>query len=221
MTSGARILELIKKDVKAEFRNLSTTSSVFLFAITIVFIAVKSFNEWNTLLFGAILWILILFSALNASSKSFQAEAGLQRLFYYTLYNPLELMISKIIYNTLFIFIIFAICYSLLLFFNELSVNHSWVYFLASLLASASLSIINSFTSLIAQSTSIGNSNLLLSILALPLAIPVLLTMIKITKNIHNTIEQVSSSDDILLLLGINLLLFGVVLLLIRQLWTA
>jgi hypothetical protein len=45
--------------------------------------------------------------------------------------------------------------------------------------------------------------------------------MIKITKNINSASEKVPMNDDLLILAGINLLLFGVVLLLIRQLWTA
>jgi heme exporter protein B len=221
MTSGARIVELIKKDVKAEFRNLSSTASVFLFAITIVFIAVKSLPEWDALLFGAILWILILFSAIYATSKTFDSEAGNQKLFYYTLYHPVELVISKIIYNCVFIFIIFSLCYLLLQFFLDLQIKFSTIYLLAAFLSSLALSIINSFSTLIANSTSTNNSNLLLSILALPLAIPILLTMIKITKNINSAGEKIPLNDDLLILAGINLLLFGVVLLLIRQLWTA
>jgi heme exporter protein B len=221
MTSTARILELIKKDVTAEFRNFSSTSSVFLFSVTVVFIAIKSIVTWDYALFGAILWILVLFSAINATSKTFDSEGSNQKLFYYALYNPVEIIVAKIIYNTFFIFLIFLLCYGLLIFFTDMSVHESFTYILVSLLASCALSTINSFTSLIAKSTNANNSNLLLSILALPLAIPVLLIMVKITKNINSITEEISIKDDILILSGINLLLVGIVILLIRELWTA
>jgi ABC-type transport system involved in cytochrome c biogenesis permease component len=221
MTSTARIGELLITDIKAEFRNLPSVASVLLFSTISVFIAVKSISEWTLLLAGSVLWILLLFSSLNVSSGTFNKESGNQKLFYYTLYNPGELIIAKIIFNTFYIFLVFLLSYFLFVIFTDIKVNQLLLYFYSSLLASLGLSTINAFSVLISGSTAAQNTNLLLSIMALPIAIPLLLTMINITKRLHNKDQISSVYNDILLLGATDLLMIGVVIFLIRQLWTA
>ena len=221
MTAATRIVELIRTDINSEFRNISSTASVFLFSITTVFIAVKAISDWNILLMGSVLWILVLFSALNVSSGTFNKDGGNQKLFFYTLYDPVELIISKIIFNTIYIFAIFTLTYSMFVIFTGMQVNQIPVYFLSAILASVGLSTVNGFSVLISGSTSALNTNLLLSVMALPVAIPILLSMIKITKNLNTSGQEIRISDDIMIIAGIDLLLIGVVILLIKQLWTA
>ena len=221
MTSTARIRELFITDIRAEFRNIPATVSVLLFSITSVFIAVKAISEWTILLMGSVLWILILFSALNVSSGTFNKESGNQKLFYYTLYNPGELIIAKIIFNTIYIFFVFLLSYFLFVMFTDIKVAYFLIYLFSAILASLGLSTVNGFSVLIAGSTAAQNTNLLLSIMALPVAIPVLLTMINITKRLNSSESIKTAYDDLLILGGTDLLLVGIVILLIRQLWTA
>jgi len=107
------VKNLIWKEIALEWRQRYALSGVLLYVISTVFVCYLSFNlkrnfltpiVWNTLL-----WIILLFTAVNAIAKSFAQERHGRLLYYYTLSSPQAIIISKIIYNCLLMMLLAGI----------------------------------------------------------------------------------------------------------------
>ncbi|MBK8549222.1 MAG: hypothetical protein IPL63_18300 [Saprospiraceae bacterium] len=69
-----RIKEIFLKELRVEFRQKYTLGGIFLFSATVVFLIYKVFNTVTELEWSILLWIITMFSALNAIVKSFSQE---------------------------------------------------------------------------------------------------------------------------------------------------
>jgi heme exporter protein B len=219
MSYARKIYILIKKDIASEYRNLSFILSLLLFAVTTVFITVRTLGEIEQKVSAAILGLMLLFSTVNFGAKTFANESGRQRLFYYSLYNPNEVIIAKIIYNTLLNFIVFCLITILMYILGGIALHFIGTYILGGILTSLGLSIIFSFTSLISSHEETQNFSVLMSVVSLPLCIPIVMTMRRIVLGcISGQLEDIN--PDFLILVGINLFLMGIEIIIFRALWS-
>ncbi|MBK8388087.1 MAG: heme exporter protein CcmB [Saprospiraceae bacterium] len=214
----ARIAELVRKDFLVEIRNAQTISAIVLFTLTVVFIVYKSFNALAPLQWNVMLWIVVLISSLNALVKSFSADAAKTSLFYYTLYHPTEVIVAKIVYNFMLTLVIFLIAYVAFGFFMVNPVKDFGLFIQGACLGLFGICTIFSFVSAIISSQESGVV-LLMSVLALPLTIPCMLLLIKISSVSMRLMVDSSVGNDLLILAGIDILLVGLVVLLFGELW--
>ena len=91
------------------------------------------------------------------------------------------------------------------------------LFLMAIFLGSSGFAI--TFTFVAAISAKADNNSTLLAILSFPLVIPILMTLIKLSANALALLNDTSFGNDILILLGIDLLLLGVALVLFPFLW--
>jgi len=91
------------------------------------------------------------------------------------------------------------------------------LYLVAAILGSLSFSTI--FTMVSAISSKAGNGGMLMAILSFPVIIPVLIVLVKLTKNAIDGLDRSVSLDEIGILLVINVLVSAVSLLLFPYLW--
>jgi heme exporter protein B len=219
MDSIYKIKLLIQKDVLAEFRNLSFLLALILFTVCIVFIGVRTLGEVDTKVFASILSIMMLFSTINVAAKSFTSEGGRQRIFDYSLYNPDHVIIAKILYNMVLNLIVFGLISILLVIIGGIGYPLLFSYVICGILSSLGLSIIFSFTSLISANEEAQGFSVLMSVLSMPLSIPIVLTMRKISLGcMQGKFEGLKT--DFLILSGINLFLLGFVIMIFKELWS-
>jgi heme exporter protein B len=150
-------------------------------------------------------------------SKSFIQESKGRQLYIYTIASPLALIISKTIYNVLLMMLLTVIAlgfYALV--FNYVPEDLG-LYIVATLLGSLSFSTI--FTMVSAIASKAGNGGMLMAILSFPVIIPVLIVLIKLTKNAIDGLDRSVSMDEIGILLIINALVMAVSLILFPYLW--
>lgn len=102
--------------------------------------------------------------------------------------------------------------------FMENKVKDLGLFFNGALLGIFGINVIYTFVSSISKGEG-NNGNLLMSILALPLTLPVLLLLVKITAVAMRLIQDSAVGEDLLLLAGIDLLLLGIVLVLFPTMW--
>lgn len=172
------ISALLQKDLKSEFRQKSTLNGILLYVISTVFIAYLIFNHLEDLsTWVALFWIILVFASTNASINSFKKETGAEFFYYYGLCSPQALIISKLIYNAVLLFVIGLVN---LLFFSILLGNpvenmgiFMWVLFFGSTGISGTLTLVSA----IASKT--DNNSTLTAILAFPILLPMILTSIK------------------------------------------
>ncbi|MBP7273790.1 MAG: heme exporter protein CcmB [Saprospiraceae bacterium] len=212
-----QILTLFRKEVLLEYRMSYAISGILLYVFSTVFVVYNALAKPDALVWNTIFWIIILFIAVNAIVKSFVQESGTRQIYYYTLASPLAVFIAKLVFNVLLLFVLSIIAYVVLAFFVGNPVKDLGGFISAIMLSSVGFSIVFTFISGI--SAKANNSATLLTILAFPLNIPTLLTLLKLSAASLRLFMDTSTNTDILILVAIDLLLFALAIVLFPFVW--
>lgn len=132
-------------------------------------------NTWNVLF-----WIILLFVSVNAVAKSFLQENKARQLYYYTVLNPKEVILSKLIYNGALMLIMTSIALGLFIMFLGNPAIHFAKFVLVVLVGGLSLSML--FTLLSAIAGKAGGNSALIAILGFPIVIPQLMLLSDLSK---------------------------------------
>lgn len=213
------LLQLIKKEFLLEFRQKSTLGGVLVYVIGTVFVSALCFKThidkptWN-----ALFWVITLFTSVTISGKSFLKETGGQALFNYLHYKPQQFIFSKIIYNMVFMFLLSFITFFFYAFFITNQVENLSLFFIILTLASTGLAGVLTLMSAIAAK---ANGNFaLMSILSFPVIMPLILVIIKLSKQAVDGIEWAGIGFDFLvILMALNCLTIALSFLLFPHLW--
>jgi heme exporter protein B len=212
---------LIRKELQLEVRNKVAIGSILLYVVSTVFLCFLAFQEiqdvtvWNTLF-----WIILLFSALNAVSKSFLTETRNRLLYLYTLSSPAAVILSKMIYNILLMMVttlVTLVFYSLFLGTGPLEGANVGMYLVTLLLGCAGFSGI--FTMIAAIASKTGNQLGIMAILGFPLILPLLLTLIGLSGIALRGLTWDYGMTHLLILTGLNLLVAALAYILFPYLW--
>lgn len=211
------IYHIIRHEILLEFRQKFAIGGILLFLFSSVFVVDKVFVNIQVFTWNAIFWILFLFIAINSLLKSYSMFEQNRFMYYFSLYNPIELAIAKIIYNSSLLFLLGLLLFATLSVLTVQPVRAFDTFFSGLLLASIGIGSSVSFISLISSKGQ--NSHILITILSMPVLLPTLLIMVKITAVSVGIIEDSSLSTDFLILLGIDMLSVGLSLILFPYLW--
>lgn len=215
------ILQHLKKDFQLELRRKSVISGIALYLTSLVFICYLTFNlkinRLSEATWSALFWLTLLFSVVNSVAKSFIGEKRGLSTYLYTVASPREIILSKIIYNTILTFILSIAAYLLFSVFILDPVQDQLIFITTLLLASIGFSAALTLISSIAAKSS--NSNILMAVLSFPIVLSILLMAIRATKNALDGIERAASYDELLNLLAINCILGGLAYLLFPYIW--
>lgn len=208
---------LLHKEIVLEWRSKYALNGILLYVVSTIFVCYLSFKQTDPLTWNALFWIIMLFASINAISKSFVQESRGRQLYYYTIASPQAIIISKIVYNVLLMLILgtLAIIVYSIVFKNPL--GDPAYYYLAVVLGSISFSTV--FTMISAIASRAGNNGTLMAILSFPVIIPLLILLIKFSKNAMDGLERSVSLDEIGVLAAINVIVITVSLLLFPFLW--
>jgi heme exporter protein B len=212
-----KVKDIFIKELSIEFRQKFALGGVFLFAATVVFLIFKSFNNINPREWTILIWIVMLFAGLNAVVKSFLQEKKETYLYYYTLFDPIDLIVAKLLYNFAFLCSLFMIILAIMAVFSGFPVKETGLFFSGSVLGILGISIVFTFVSVI-SSSDVSNATLM-SILALPLVLPIVLLLLKISAVSVRLLVDSAVMEDIWMLIGIDSILMGAMLLLFPALW--
>ncbi len=216
---------LLKKEVLLEWRSKYAFNGVLLYVVSTVFVCYIAFNlspgfvgsagypiVWNVLF-----WIILLFASVNAIAKSFMQESSSRLLYFYTIASAKAIILAKIIYNCLLMMLLSTLALLVYLLFFKNSLGDPLYYFLAVLSGSISFSMV--FTMLSAIASKAGNNGTLMAILCFPIIIPVILILVRFSKNAMDGIERSASLHDIIVLAAINIIVVATSLVLFPYLW--
>jgi heme exporter protein B len=212
------IVILIKKELQTEWKQKFSFSGILLYVISTIFVSYLCFKVINNILvWNALFWIIMLFAATNAVAKSFIQESKGRLLYLYTLASPQGIIISKIIYNAILLSIIGIFNY---VFFGLLLgdlVQNKLLFLISIILGSMGFAIVLTMISAIASKT--NNTGSLMAILAFPILIPLLITLIRLSKNALDGLDFSVSYTYIVVLLAINVIVVVLAYLLFPYLW--
>ena len=208
---------LLRKDITLELRQKYAISGILLYVLSTVFVVYLVFVQLNPRVWNAMFWIIILFASVNAVTKSFMQESGYRALYYYSIANPIAVIISKIIYNTLLLSFLTLLTFGFLSLITENPVKDMQLFIVTMLLGSVGLAITLTFISSIAVKA--NNGATLMAILSFPVVIPILITLIKLSAVSLRLIRDTSYGQDIVSLLAIDLILISVAFILFPFVW--
>lgn len=214
----SEIIYLLKRDIALEWKQKYALNGLLLYIISTIFVCYLSFKQViNIPTWNALFWIIILFTSINATSKSFSTESRGKLLYFYTLTSAHAVIISRIIYNALLMLLISLIGYVIysLLIGNPVQ-DHTY-FILGIVLGSVGLSSTLTLVAGIASKT--NQNSTLMAILSFPVTLPMLLILIKFSKNAADGLAHSVQQPYILALLSLNLVVFVLSLLLFPFLW--
>ena len=215
------ILTLFIKEFTLELRRKSVVSGLLLYLFSTAFICYLTFNLRanlvTPLVWSALFWITILFTAVNSVAKSFIGEKKGRDMYYYSIANPASIILSKIVYNFLLCTILSISGYVLFVLFLGNPIHDSFIFGVLILLTS--MGFASSLTLLSSIASKANNSTILMAVLSFPIVISILLMAIKVTKNCIDGLGWDASWDEMLTLLAINCLVTAVSYLLFPYIW--
>jgi len=217
MTLMQQVKTLILKDIILEWRSKYAINGILLYVVSTVFVCYQAFKSVDTTTWNALFWIIMLFASINAINKSFVQENPNRQLYYYSLVDPRAIILAKIIYNTIVMTLLATIAYFVYSTIFKNPIGDPILYFLSVLLGSISFSTV--FTMISGISAKAGNNSTLMAILSFPAIIPLLIVLIKLSRNAIEGLERASSSREIIVLLAINVITITISLLLFPYLW--
>jgi heme exporter protein B len=221
MTLLQEILVLVRKEVVLEWRQRYALNGILLYVVSTVIISYMSFalrgDTISPATWNALFWIILLFTSVNAVAKSFMQERYGRFIYYYTLVSPQGIILSKIVYNFLLMLVLSVVgfgFYSLML-GNEAT---DLPLFLLNLVL-GSFGFASTLTMISGIASKAGNNSVLMTILSFPIIIPLLLMLIRISRNALDGLDWSASTDEVGILLAINAIVLTLSYILFPYLW--
>ncbi|WP_266367166.1 heme exporter protein CcmB [Tellurirhabdus rosea] len=212
---------LMEKEFRLEWRQRYALNGILLYIVSTVFVCYLCFsmrrNQLTPMVWNALFWIILLFTAINAIAKSFVQERAGRLLYYYTLASPQQIIVSKILYNTVLMLGLAALGFIVYAFVLGNPVQ-DLLLFVANLLLGA-LGFAATLTLIAGIASKAENSATLMAVLSFPVVLPLLLMLIRVSKNALDGLDRSVSTDEILTLLAIDAIVLAVSWMLFPFLW--
>lgn len=212
------ILALLGKEWTTEWKQKHSFSGLLFYVFCLSFVTSLAFRQsldpftWN-----AIFWIIQVFVALNAASRSFMGESRGQYETLYCLVHPNSILVSKTIYGFGILLLSSGLNFFLMSLFNGSVVQDFGLFCITLILGSLGLSAV--LTLISAISSRAGNRVTLMAILGFPVLIPLQLTILKLSKNAIDGLPWDKSYQEMLTLITLTLITGITSYLLFPYLW--
>jgi heme exporter protein B len=209
---------LVGKEVMLELKQKYVLNGILLYLVSTVFVTYLAFEDaitpetWNSLF-----WIILLFVAVNGISKSFLQESAARHLYYYTIASPQAIVLAKIIYNLFLMALLSVLAFGFFLLLMGNQVVNIPLFLLTLLLGSLGLSSVLTMVAAIASRASHNFS--LMAILSFPIVLPLLATLMKVSKAALSSTDWSGLSGFLVILLTINGAVIALAYLLFPYLW--
>lgn len=212
-----KIIRIIEKDIKLEWRQKYSLYGLLLYLVSAVF-AIYMLQEspegevWN-----ALYWLIVLFVAINAVAKSFLQESKHRQLYYYSLHHPRDIIVSKLIYNVILMMGMSLIAFLLFLVLLGKPDMQMGKFVLLSVCGGFSMAML--FTLLAAIAGRAGGNSALIAILGFPLVVPQLILLSDLSKPLFTPMAVSNWWTFFGVLILLDALIVALSLLLYPYLW--
>ncbi len=212
---------LMRKEFVLEWRQRYALNGMLLYVAGSVFVCYLSFNarrgQLTPIVWNTVFWIILLFSAINAIAKSFMQERAGRLLYYYTLVSPEQIILSKMLYNTGLMLVLAGLGFGMYAFVLGNPVQDVPLYLVSLVLGAVGFAA--SLTLVAGIASKADNSATLMAVLSFPVVLPLLLMLIRLSKNALDGLDRSLSTDEMLTLLAIDAMVVVLSWLLFPFLW--
>gem|GEM_PF-2638265 len=211
----SELIAQIKHDFIIEYRSWPQTLSLLLFMWVLAYVIYRIRPEISSAEFNFVFWVFLLLVSVNVAVRSTATHREGERLMTYTLVPPVVILLSRIVFNVLYLVVVALAFYGamLLLFYPQISFSSD--YLLLILVGGVSIGSVLAFIAAISRHVAAQNTTL--SILSIPLLIPITIILNSIGANLVMS-NQLQGSKYVILL-GITLLSIALSLILFPFIW--
>ena len=212
------IQSLLRKEIMLEWKQKYAFNGLVLYVVSTIFVCFLSFKQiidpptWN-----ALFWIIMLFAAVNAIAKSFLTESRGRQLYFYSIASAQSVILSKIIYNLALMLVLSAFNFLFYSLFIGNIVQDVPMFIVGLVLGSAGFASVMTMISAIASKA--GSNSTLMAILSFPILIPLLITIIRFSKNAMDGLDWSVNYKFSIILIALNVLTVALSYILFPYLW--
>ena len=213
----SRIYHIISKDFLVGKRERQAFLASLLYLAAITFVVFKVFGNLEGPTRMGVFWIIMVFISINLVGYSFSLATDRRRLNHYQLYNPVEFLVAMLLVNFIKLLVAGILLIGLFVLFSSVGLKDAWLFTKVYLLASLGLVGVLTFVSSIAVYSS--NQMSMVTILSLPLLIPVLMIGMQVSLVSERMFFDSATGNSLLMLFGIDILMIVLSILFISFTW--
>lgn len=216
MSALKNISTLIKKDLLLEVRQQYSFYGILLYVVATIFVLYMTIQEPEARVWNGLFWVIQLFICINAVAKSFLQETRGRMLYFYSIVNPRDFVLAKLIFNSLLMLLMSLLSIVLFSLFLGNPVEKLPQFIGLVLLGGWSLSLVFTFLSAIAAKAQ--QNAAIMAILGFPLIIPQIMLLMKLSNTVFTDKTGIAAST-LLLIVALDILVVMLAVILFPFLW--
>ncbi len=196
-------LTILVKDLNLEVRSRYAINTVLVFVLTstLVILFAVGADDLSDQIISGLIWIIVLFAALSTLARSFVSEAErgtMDLLRLHTRGN--EVLAGKLIFNFLLTLVVTIPAFFIFFLLLDVTIHNFGLLVTAIILGTAGLAGVSTLLgALISQASRKGT---IFSVISLPLLVPLILLLVRVTEAAITTEHIGGTSEDILAIIG-------------------
>jgi len=211
MNSARHIYTLIKKDLLLEVRQQYSFYGILLYIIATIFVLYMTIREPEAKVWNGLFWVIQLFICINAVAKSFLQETRGRMLYFYSIVNPRDFILAKLVFNSVLMLLMSFLSILLFSLFLGNPVQKVLPFIGLVLLGGWSLSLVFTFLSAIAAKAQ--QNAAIMAILGFPIIIPQLMLLMQLANTVFSDKMGIAYSTLLLIvMLDVLVVLLAVIL---------
>jgi len=216
MNSGRHIYTLIKKDLLLEVRQQYSFYGILLYIMATIFVLYMTIREPEAKVWNGLFWIIQLFICINAVAKSFLQETRGRMLYFYSIVNPRDFILAKLVFNSVLMLLMSFLSILLFSLFLGNPVQKVLPFIGLVLLGGWSLSLVFTFLSAIAAKAQ--QNAAIMAILGFPIIIPQLMLLMQLSNTVFSDKMAIAYST-LFLIVVLDVLVVMLAVILFPFLW--
>lgn len=216
MKSVHHIYTLIKKDLLLEVRQQYSFYGILLYIIATIFVLYMTIQEPETKVWNGLFWVIQLFICINAVAKSFLQETRGRMLYFYSIVNPRDFVLAKLVFNSVLMLLMSFLSLFLFSLFLGNPIKKLPQFIGLVMLGGWSLSLVFTFLSAIAAKAQ--QNAAIMAILGFPIIIPQLMLLMQLANTVFSDKTAIATST-LLLIVMLDVLVIMLAVILFPFLW--
>lgn len=216
MRSINHILTLLKKDLLLEVRQQYSFYGILLYVVATIFVLYMTIQEPEAKVWNGLFWVIQLFICINAVAKSFLQETRGRMLYFYSIVNPRDFVLAKLVFNSVLMLLMSLLSIILFTLFLGNPIEKMMQFIGLVLIGGWSLSLVFTFLSAIAAKAQ--QNAAIMAILGFPLIIPQIMLLMKLSNGVFTDKIAIASST-LLLIIALDGLVVMLAVILFPFLW--
>lgn len=199
-----------------EIRQQYSFYGILLYIIATIFVLYMTIREPEPKVWNGLFWVIQLFICINAVAKSFLQETRGRMLYFYSIVNPREFVLAKLVFNSVLMLLMSFLSILLFSLFLGNPVQKAAQFIGLVLLGGWSLSLVFTFLSAIAAKAQ--QNAAIMAILGFPIIIPQLMLLMNLANTVFSDKTGIAAST-LLLIVMLDILVIFLAVILFPFLW--